>query len=1019
MPTPLRILIVDDDALDRQAARRALTATGLTGEIAEAGRGDEALLRIASEPFDAVLLDFQLPDADGLSVLREARSRGIRVPIIALTGYGDEQVAVELMKAGAADYLSKARLSADLLAQSLRHIERMRTVQAEAEQTEADREQLLLTLSAEQGRTEAVLSSMTDGLVVSDLTGNIITMNPAALTLHGYDSIEQARLPLLQYQRSFELLSLEGDVLDPEDWPLARSLRGEKFSHYEVQVRDKQTGHTWIGSYSGAPVCRATGEIILAIVTIRDITQAKQMEARAALLAEAGSRLSASLDARTTLETVAAFIVPDLADWCAVHALDPNGLVRPLIIAENVPGEGLHQSPLPPVMPLTPDAVYGHGYVLRTGEAQLISEITDDVREAAVQSDVIRTRLLALGANSHLSVPLVVRGRVVGCLSLASTGSRRVYDEQYLALAVELGRRVAAGLENARLFDEIRARAEREAMLNKIGSALRVSLNADEILEIVTEQVGLALSLSRCCFLRLDPVRDTLEAAPQQYTAQGFGPADGTAALADWPLEVVEGWNAGHSAVVSGSAPAWIGSPVFSRGQLGGVLLAEERGEENKGETARIWSRDEAAFVSAVADILALALENARLYAREHRVADMLSSAFLTDIPDELPGLTLAANYRAGLEEAQVGGDYYDAFALPDGRVALVIADVSGKGLSAAVQTATVKYSLRAFATEAGAPGLVVTRLNRMLCSDLAGLGDHFVTLFYAVFDPATGRLSWASAGHESMLIKRAAGGSRLLDANGPILGLAEHAYAQETDTLAPGDSLVLYTDGLTEARDPETRLLLDIDGVRKLVEAAPAETGAGALAAYLQQAALRWAAGRPQDDMALLIVRRVAQTPADAADAVAAPLPGLAWENGEDDLFQFQFPSRADYVGEVRQALGHWMATLGFDRADTEDFQTAVTEAVTNAVRHGSPDGPEGQFHVLGRRTSTGALHVEVTDSGGGLPPDHSLSPMPEPEALGGRGLPLMQELADTVEFRIVPRGLCVVLVKHLPAAS
>ena len=1009
----MRVLVVDDDALDRQAARRALAATGLAGEIAEAGRGDEALERLASEAFDAVLLDFQLPDADGLTVLQEAQSRGISVPIIVLTGYGDERVAVELMKAGAADYLSKARLSADLLGQSLRHITQMREMRAEAEQTEAEREQLLLTLSAEQGRTEAVLSSMTDGLVVSDLAGNVLTMNPAALSMHGYDSIDQARLQIPEFQETFEVLSLEGELLSPNDWPLARSLRGEKFSHYEVLVRRKQTGYTWIGSYSGAPVRRTTGEVILAIVTIRDITQAKQAEARAALLAEAGSRLSASLDAQTTLDTVAEIVVPDLADWCAVHALDPDGLVRPLIIAENVPEVGLKKSALPPALPLSPGAEYGIGFVLRTGTAQLIPALDDAVRQGTVQEGTIRTRLLAIEATSYLCVPLIVRGQVVGALSLASTGSRRVYDEQYLALAVELGRRVAAGLENARLFDEIRARAERESMLNKIGSALRVSLDSDEILTIVTEQVGLALGASRCCLLRLDPARDTLEAAPQQYLAPGVGAAAGASALTDWPPEVVEGWSAGHSAVVSGSSSAWIGSPVFSRGQLGGVLLAEQLGD------GRVWSRDEAAFVSAIADILALALENARLYAREHRVADMLSSAFLTDIPDELPGLTLAANYRAGLEEAQVGGDYYDAFALPDGRVALVIADVSGKGLSAAVQTATVKYSLRAFATEAGAPGLVVTRLNRMLCSDLAGLGDHFVTLFYAVFDPKTGKLSWASAGHESMLIKRQAGGSHLLHANGPILGLAEHAYAQETDTLAPGDSLVLYTDGLTEARDPETRGLLDIDGVQKLVESAPAEAGPGALAAYLQQAAMRWTAGRPQDDMALLVVRRVAQTPRDIADAAAAPLPVLAWENEEDDLFQFQFPSRADYVGEVRQALGHWMATLGFSRADTEDFQTAVTEAVTNAVRHGSPDGPDGQFHVLGRRTSAGALHVEVTDSGVGLPPGEPMPSMPEPEATGGRGLPLMQELADTVEFRPVPRGLCVVLVKHRPSPS
>ena len=1014
MQTRMRVLIVDDDALDRQAARRALSSTGMVGEMVEAERGDQALALLASGDFDAVLLDYQLPDADGLEILRGAQSRGISVPMVALTGQSDDFVAAELMKAGAADYLSKARLSPELLGQSLRHTLRVREVQTEAGRKEAEHGRLLANLAAEQGQTEAILTSMTDGLVVSDLAGNVLAMNPAALAMHGYESMDEARLPLSRFSETLALLSLEGAELPMSEWPLSRALRGEKFSQFEVMVRRRDTGRTWIGSYGGAPVRSKNGESILAIVTVRDITEKKRAERDAARLAEAGARLAASLDARTTLETVAQFVVPALADWCAVNALEPDGIVRPLIAAKAEPGKGAAFSALPEAAPLNQNAAYGSNYVLRTGAPQLIPLITEDVWQALAHDDVQRTSLRSLGATSYLCVPLIVRGQILGALSLASADSRRVYDAQDLALATELGRRIAAGLDNARLFDELRARAEREAMINKIGGALRVSLDSDEILQIVTEQVGLALSVSRCRFLRLNAFRDALEAASQQYALPGVSPVTGSAPLTDWPTEIVDQWVAGRTASVSESASAWIACPVFLRSQLGGVFLVEQT------DRPRVWSQADETFLSAVTDILALALENARLYAREHRVADMLSSAFLTDIPDLLPGLALAANYRAGLEESQVGGDYYDAFVLPDGRVALVIADVSGKGLSAAVQTATVKYSLRAFATEAGAPGLVLTRLNRMLCSDLAGLGDHFVTLFYAVFDPVTGRLSWASAGHETVLIKRAAGGTETLEASGPILGLAEHAYGQEAAFLAPGDSLVLYTDGLTEARDVHTRALLDIDGVRALVEAAPVEAGPGALAAHLQQAAMRWAGGRPQDDMALLVVRRLAPLPAEDEindeinEAVAGMHPAITWDDGEDDLFDFHFPSRADYAVEVRQALGHWMATLGFDRASTEDFQTAVTEAVTNAVRHGSPDGAAGEFHVLARRTSAGALHVEVTDSGFGLPPLQAIPAMPEPDALGGRGLPLMQVLSDSIEFHPAPLGMCVILVKR-----
>ncbi len=1005
----MRVLIVDDDVLDRLAARRALLSTGLATEVLEAESCADALELLLQAAFDAVLLDFQLPDASGLEVLRELAARGANVPVIMLTGYEDGQTAAEMIKAGAADYLSKARLSPELLAQSLRHIQRVAEVQAEAARADADRDRLLQDLAAAQSQTEAILTSMTEGLVVSDLAGNIVAMNPVSLAIHGFESVEEARMPLPQYLKTFEVQSLKGTVLSLSDWPMARALRGEQFSQYEIRVRRHDTGRTWIGSYGGTPVRSKAGEVILAVSTVRDITELKQAAQRAALLAEAGTRLSASLDPQTTLETIMNLMVPGLADWCAVHALGPDDFVRPLMAARFRAGN-VERLELPPAAPLNPKADYGVGHVLRTGTAQLVSEITRDIWQGAVQDDALRESLLELVATSYLCVPLIVRGQAVGTLSLASAGSRRRYDGQDLALAVELGQRIASGLENVRLFHEAQARAEREAMINKIGSALRVSLDSGEILQIVTEQVGQALGASRCRFLHLAS-GGSLEAAPQQYAASGIAPDLGTTTLTDWPGGTDQ-WNAGHAVVITSTASAQMTCPLFLRGQFSGVLLAEQT------DRPRAWSREEQIFLSAVTDILALALENARLYAREHRVADMLSSAFLTDIPDELPGLALAANYRAGLEEAQVGGDYYDAFTLPDGRIALVIADVSGKGLSAAVQTATVKYSLRAFATEAGAPGLVMTRLNKMLCSELAGLGDHFVTLFYSVFEPATGRLSWASAGHESVLIKRFAGGSTLLEANGPILGLADHAYGQETDMLGPGDSLVLYTDGLTEARDLDRRALLDIDGVQNLVEAAAAEAWPGALAAYLQQAAMQWTGGRPQDDMALLVARRAAVPAAlfTEGERIAAALPKLSWEEGSDDLFRFHFPSRADYAIEVRQALGHWMATLGYDRAATEDFQTAVTEAVTNAVRHGSPAGDKGEFHVLGRRTSAGSLYVEVTDTGAGLPDPQSVAVMPEPEALGGRGLPLMQELADAVEFRAVPDGLCVVLVKRPP---
>lgn len=1044
MQKPLHILIVDDDELDRRVARRALLASGLEVEITEADLGTEALARLTSAAFDAVLLDFRFPDTDGLEILHSARARGVTVPIIMLTGYGDEMLAVEMMKAGAADYLPKSRLTPEALARALRNSVRVHRAEVEAAQAESERGRLLESLAAEQGQMEAVLTSMTDGLVISDLDGNVVAMNPAALAMLGYDTLADARQPSTGFAGALALTTPDGRELGPDELPLARALRGETFSNFEATVRRRDTGRAWTASFGGTPARGRTGEAILAVVTMHDITEIKKAQRRAAFLAEAGAVLASSLDTEITLKSVVSLAVSRLVDWCAVNVQEPSGAIRLVAAAHADSDQEARAVEMQRLYPLDGEAPFGVGRVLRTSRPQLIAEVSEEVLGGIARDPEHGRRLRSLGLRSYLCVPLWARGRVLGALSFASSQGGRVYDADDLALAEEMGQRVSAALDNARLFAEAQRRAEREALINQIGQALRVTLDTAEILLIVTERVGQALKASRCSCARLNTARDTLEVASQQYTAPGVAAMTFSYRLADRPAESVEAWIAGHPVVSNDytqglAAPddglrdptrASIACPVFLRGQFSGLFTVHQN-------EARVWTPDEVDFLSAVADILALALENARLYAREHRVADMLQSAFLTDIPDRMPGLTLGANYSTGLDESRVGGDYYDAFRLPDGRVALVIADVSGKGLNAAVQTATVKYSLRAFATEAAAPGLVLTRLNRLLCSDSSGLGDHFVTLFYAVFDPATGRLAWTSAGHETMILKRACGGSSPLDANGPILGVADHTYEHALDTMEPGDALILYTDGLTEARGAGSREMLDLARVRDLVEAMPPEAGAGALAARLQEAAMQWTGGRTHDDMALMVARRLQSVEREDAPP-DAPADGflpatLSWKVGpgglegggtektEGDagerLFAFRFPCRADCAAEVRQAVGHWMPALGFDRAATEDFQTAVTEAVTNAVRHGSPAGESDEFSITGHRTPDGALRIEVTDHGGGLAPSHLPPAMPGPDALGGRGLPLMQHLADALEFRPTAEGHRVVLLKRRPA--
>ena len=138
---PLQVLIVDDDVVDRQVVRRGLAKTaGYSIEFSEASTFAEAVSVLKRQSFDCVFLDFRLPGGDGLQVLREVREFGVRAPIIMLTGQGDEQLAVELMKAGASDYLSKGNASAPRLGQTLRHAVRLHRAEAQAREADTARE---------------------------------------------------------------------------------------------------------------------------------------------------------------------------------------------------------------------------------------------------------------------------------------------------------------------------------------------------------------------------------------------------------------------------------------------------------------------------------------------------------------------------------------------------------------------------------------------------------------------------------------------------------------------------------------------------------------------------------------------------------------------------------------------------------------------------------------------------------------------------------------------------------------
>ncbi len=247
-------------------------------------------------------------------------------------------------------------------------------------------------------------------------------------------------------------------------------------------------------------------------------------------------------------------------------------------------------------------------------------------------------------------------------------------------------------------------------------------------------------------------------------------------------------------------------------------------------------------------------------YQREQHITQVLQSPLTKAITNEaLLGISIATHYEPTLAEADVGGDFFDAFPLLDGRVVLAVGDASGKGLGAALRAMHVKELLRAAFSfvEDSSPAYIVTRLNKYLCagSEKFESDFDFVTLALVVLDPVSGRGVFLCAGCEPPVIIRLNGGAEPLQLPGTPLGVtAETGYIDSSFVLAPGDILVMVTDGITEAR--RGKEYLEYAGMVRLAQQGASLPALEDMCTAILEGARRFAEGRFRDDVCMLIAR-------------------------------------------------------------------------------------------------------------------------------------------------------------------
>jgi len=258
------------------------------------------------------------------------------------------------------------------------------------------------------------------------------------------------------------------------------------------------------------------------------------------------------------------------------------------------------------------------------------------------------------------------------------------------------------------------------------------------------------------------------------------------------------------------------------------------------------YTAEDVRFAEEVAVRAGLAFDHARAYERERRIAVTLQGASLPKTLPAIDHLYLSADYRPGKSEATIGGDWYDAFALDDGRVAITVGDVLGNGLAAAVTMGRLRQAMRAVATLLAEPNAMLDAADRTVETES---DETYATALAGVFDPRTHQFTFASAGHPSPVLRHADGTIEEFNAPGMMLGLRRGTSLQTiTIDLKPGSTLVFFTDGLTEA----TR---DIDEGHRRLHAAmadPTVAGAENPAHALCEHVLM---GRPAtDDIAVLV---------------------------------------------------------------------------------------------------------------------------------------------------------------------
>ncbi len=457
--------------------------------------------------------------------------------------------------------------------------------------------------------------------------------------------------------------------------------------------------------------------------------------------------------------------------------------------------------------------------------------------------------------SSAMSVPLKVSGRVTGVLNASTIEQGRRFGPREVEFLSTIANQVAVAIDKAQLYDRLNRRSIELASLLQISEAITSTLELSEVLSLITARFMAMAHMDACALLayeadagrfrRLDGQGLKMHHRKSSYLELAL-PIAGMALDAREPVWTELGADSPLRTDIS-DAEGFVSAicvPLVSSGRMVGAIALFST-------VRRVPSKTELRTLASLGGLAGVALHNALIYKHKYDIARSLQFQLVPTVPLTAEGLDIGHRF---LPAREVGGDYYDLIKIGSGRVGVVIADVAGNSVSAAMYTSMGKHVLRAYAVDDHPPGVVLERLNRVVCDETQP--EVFITIFYGVFDANTRVFRYACAGHEPPLLSRADGTIERLWADGILAGIRKDVVFEEKEVvLDPGSVLVLFTDGVVDS--PAVRGRFTVEDIAELVASSrlkPAQETADNIYAGLMKSA----GTGPQDDVALVVLKSV-----------------------------------------------------------------------------------------------------------------------------------------------------------------